>query len=286
MPLRMDFPMTTFVQSRRRFGFCLLALLASGCGYEEYNRRLGETAQYFAYQEKMNTNLAVPTRELPIEEIRLPIQFSPLPKPKPPAKSADSTVSEEVPFDPRQPNFINATLPGLVAAWQAPVDTLVDGKSAVRPGYIFAVSNYWMFTTGQAELAPLFTRDIRRLAAANFIDPRNPVQKDPDGMGDRESFPRAAKYTPPVPYDVTRFNPEQPINDVRYTVELFSHRSGDIQVVLIVVLPRDADVQRAKLNERIPLMLETLKVSNKKPVAPPKKVGGAAAAPAQPAAGF
>lgn len=262
-------------------GLSLVVSLAVGCGYEEYNARLAETAKYFAYQEKMNSNLAAPVRETPIEEIRLPLQFAALPKPKPPAKREDGTTPDEEPFDPRQPNYVNVTLPGLAAAWQAPIDTLVDGKPEKRPGYIYALSNYWMFVTGQTELAPLFTRDTRRLIAATF----GTVITDPDGVGDRESYPRAAQYTTPVPYDVTRLNPEMLINDVRYTVELFAHQEGDIHLILMVVLPRDADLQHSRLNERIPLMLETLKLSNKKPSAPPAK-GGATPAPAQPAASF
>lgn len=277
----MNLPMTKSGHVWRWAGLSLVVSLAVGCGYEEYNARLAETAKYFAYQEKMNSNLAAPVRETPIEEIRLPLQFAALPKPKPPAKREDGTTPDEEPFDPRQPNYVNVTLPGLAAAWQAPIDTLVDGKPEKRPGYIYALSNYWMFVTGQTELAPLFTRDTRRLIAATF----GTVITDPDGVGDRESYPRAAQYTTPVPYDVTRLNPEMLISDVRYTVELFAHQEGDIHLILMVVLPRDADLQHSRLNERIPLMLETLKLSNKKPSAPPAK-GGATPAPAQPAASF
>lgn len=273
----MELPMTKSGHVLRLAGWCLAATLAAGCGYEEYNTRLAETAKYFAYQERMNANLAAPMRELPIEEIRMPLQFAALPKPKPPAKREDGS-EEETPFDPRQPNYANITLPGLIAAWQAPVETLVDGKPENRPGYIYALSNYWMFVTGHTEQAPLFTRDTRRLVAAAF----GTVITDPDGVGDRETYPRAAQYTTPVAYDVTRFNPEMLINDVRYTVELFSHQQGDIQLILMVVVPRDADLQRTRLNERIPLMLETLKLSNKKPSAPPKKGAATAAPPAAP----
>lgn len=264
----------------RAAGLWLAVALVAGCGYEEYNTRLAETAKYFAYQEKMNSNLGAAIRELPIEELRLPLQFAPLPKPKPPAKKEDGS-EEEPPFDPRQPNYVNITLPGMVAAWQAPIETLVNDKPEARPGYIYALSNYWMFVTGETEQAPLFTRDARRLVAAAF----GTAITDPDGVGDRETFPRSAQYTTPVPYDVTRLNPEMQINDVRYTVELFSQQNGDIQLLLLVVLPRDADLQRTHLNERIPLMLETLRLSNKKPSAPPKK-GGASPAPAQPATSF
>lgn len=276
----MELPMTKSGQVLR-LAPMLAVILAGGCGYEEYNTRLAETAKYFAYQERMNANLAAPLRELPIEEIRLPLQFAALPKLKPPAKRDDGT-EEETPFDPRQPNYANITLPGLIAAWQAPVETLVDGKPENRPGYIYALSNYWMFVTGQVEQAPLFTRDTRRLVAAAL----GTVITDPDGVGDRETYPRAAQYTTPVAYDVTRFNPEMLINDVRYTVELFSHQQGDTQLILMVVLPRDADLQRTRLNERVPLMLETLKLSNKKPSAPPKKGGASPAAPAAPPAAF
>lgn len=271
---------------------CLLGVACLGCGYQEYEKRLNESKLYFAYLEKLNSNLATSwqngprTGPGPIEELRVPQQFRELPRPKPPPpkpKDGEAEAAEPEP-DPRQPDYVALELPGMLAAWQSPFQVSVEGKSETRKGYLYALSNFELYRhPDNADKATTFTLDLLTLIADKLSLPA----KDPARDVERETYPRSKTYTTPNTFDVYRFQSDSlRIDGVRYTFEVYSHAQKDIQVCLLLVLPAGID-PNSKLTERIPLMLETLKVSPKKPSAATPRSGGPAPGPAPgPATGF
>ncbi len=266
---------------------CLLmagSLALAGCGIDTYEQRLGETRKYYAYLEKLDANLAPSWKEGPVEELRVPLQFKNIRKPPPTKNEQGETVEAEV--DPRQPNYLGLELPGLLATWETPLDVVVDGQKQQRKGYIYAVSNYSMFSSDLATQAPEYTRSLLGTISDRLSLP--PVEL---GKGERETHPRAKTdaYTVPNNFEVYRFKSDQLVVDgVPYTIDVYTHSVKDIQFDLLLFLPVGIDTQ-AKLIERVPLMLERLKVAAKKPPragAGAKAAGGGTPAPAQPATGF
>ncbi|MDP1795856.1 MAG: hypothetical protein Q8K78_00160, partial [Planctomycetaceae bacterium] len=251
---------------------CLLAI--SGCGLQNYEKRLEETKKYYAYLEKIDTNLAPAWKEGPIEELRVPMQFRPIRKPAP-VKNAEGET-EDNPVDPRQPNYISLELPGLLGAWEAPFDIVVDGKKQPRKGYIYVVSNYSMFNTELASQAPDFMRTLLGTISDRLSLPPVDLAK-----GEREQYPKikADAYTAQNTYDVYRFKSDELLVDgVPYTIDAYTTLQKELQVDVLVVMPVGIDSQ-AKMIERVALMLERLKIDSKKKPARAGKAAGGAATP-------
>ncbi len=258
----------------------VLALLASlGCGASLYEQRLAESRQYFAYMEKLDTNLAPRMKLPPIEEIRVPLQFRQIPAPQPVARPKGEEESDEPPPEPvdlRQPNYVNLELPGLIGAWEAQLPVFADGSVTTKGGYIYALTNVELLQSGErAKEAPLFTRDLRRLVSAAFAAPLD----DPEAHGEPEAYPRSKIYLPQNKFLGTPLQPAAPIDGVPYLVELASLQNRDVQVVLLVVVPRDVE-SGEKLTERIPLMFETLKIASEAPRGGTARSSGGAPPPA------
>lgn len=265
---------------------CLLALLlfVSGCGFQTYEKRLEETKKYYAYLEKIDSNLAPAWKDGPIDELRVPMQFRPIRKP-PQVKNEDGELVDD-PVDPRQPNYISLELPGLLGTWEAPFDIVVGEKKQPRKGYIYVVSNYSMFNSELASQAPDFMRTLLGTISDRLSLPPVDLAK-----AERELFPKikADAYTAQNTFDVFHFQSDELLVDgVPYTIDAYTNLQKDLQVDVLLVLPVGMDAQ-AKMFERVPLMLERLKIDPKKR---PSRAGGKAApgaatpAPAAPATGF
>ncbi len=259
-------------------------LLLTGCGLQTYENRLEETKRYYAYLEKIDSNLAPAWKEGPIDELRVPMQFRPIRKPAP-VKNEDGELEDD-PIDPRQPNYISLELPGLLGAWEAPFDIVLDGKKQPRKGYIYVVSNYSMFNSELAGQAPDFMRTLLGTISDRLSLP--PVELS---SGEREQYPKlkADAYTAQNTFDAYHFKSDELLVDgVPYTIDVYTNLQKDMQVDVLLVLPVGIDAQ-AKMFERVPLMLERLKIDPKKR---PSRAGGKAApgaatpAPAAPATGF
>lgn len=259
-------------------------LLLGGCGFQTYETRLEETRKYYAYLEKIDSNLAPAWKEGPIDELRVPMQFRPIRKPAP--VTNENGELEDDPIDPRQPNYISLELPGLLGAWEAPFDIVVDGKKQPRKGYIYVVSNYSMFNSELATQAPDFMRTLLGTISDRLSLP--PVEL---GQGRREQFPKlkADAYTAQNTFDLYEFRSDELLVDgVPYTIDVYTNLQKDMQVDILVVMPVGTDAQ-AKMFERVPLMLERLKIDPKKR---PSRAGGKAApgaaapTPAAPPTGF
>jgi hypothetical protein len=258
----------------------LLLLLLGGCGQQTYEQRLLESQKYFAYVLKLDGNLAPAWRMLPVEELRVPLQFREIKAPPPVKNEEGKLVEPEI--DPRQPDYVSLKFPGLLGSWEAPFTVVVDGQPQNVKGHLYCVSNTSMLLLpDEASRAADFTRDLLVLIAEKLMLP----QLDFSTAADRQTHPRTPSYSPPNNFDVYTFEGDNlRIDGVPYTFEVFAHYQASIQVALVLVTPVGID-SSAKLNERVPLMLERLRVSSKVPMgAAPVRGGSTPTGPPTPAA--
>jgi hypothetical protein len=237
--------------------------LIAGCGQQTYEQRLIESQKYFAYIQKLDANLA-PTpawKQLPVEELRVPLLFREIKKP-PPVKNAEGKLVEAE-IDPRQPDYLALKYPGLLGAWEAPLNVVVDGQAKSLKGYLYCLSNSTMLNQpDDAKRAPDFTRDLLVLIAEKLSVP----QLDFATAGQRQTYPKSLSYTMPKNFDVFLFQGDSlRIDGAPYTFEIYAHYQGPVQVDLVLVRPVGID-SSARLDERMQLTLETLKVSSKVPM--------------------
>jgi hypothetical protein len=255
------------------YSLALLGLFA-GCGQQVYEQRLEESRKYFAYIEKLDSNLGPVFKEGTIDELRAPLQFRPLPKPVP-VKNADGEV-EEPAVDPRQPSYLAIELPGLIAGWEGHFDITHNGQPARRPGYLYALSNAVLLITADPNEAADFTKNVLNLLSEALRVPQLDLATD----AERETYPKSKSYTQPNNFDVYRFRGSQLlIDEIPHTVEVYMQRAADVQFCLVLVLPAGTD-SKEKLSERIGLMLERLKINSKKQAPPKKPTAGGGPAPA------
>jgi hypothetical protein len=258
-------------------------LLAAGCGHQTYEQRLDESKRYFAYVKKLDDNLSPPIKEGSIEELRPPIQFGkPIPRPAPVKDENGNLVEPEV--DPRQPSYLAIELPGLIAAFQAQFEVTTSEGREKRPGYLYALSNAVLLAQGKNEESADFTKTVlSRLAEGLRVPQLDLTDFVP------EEYPRSKTYTQPNKFEVYRFKPDQiTIDNIHYSVEVYCQRAGEVQFCLVVVLPEGLDSQ-TKLAERVPLMLERLRISSKRQAASsaaPTAGSGAAPKSAAPPVSF
>lgn len=252
---------------------------AFGCGYDTYELRLKQTKEYYNYLERVEANLAPKWGDgRGILEMRVPRQFVPIPPPPPPVKREDGT-DEPPGVDPRQPDYVNLIFPELLGAWEAPVEvSLANGGRETRKAYIYALSNYWTLVGENAVDAPLFTKSLTEMIGAEL---QETATEEPP-----ELHPKPGTYLPSASYNVFRFKPkpitlqvEDRRTSVNYIFEVYERQNGDIQCPLVVVLPEGIDPS-AKINERIPMMLEYVNPTKTPPRAGANKAPPAGAAPA------
>jgi hypothetical protein len=256
-----------------------VAALISGCGAGTYQQRLEESQKYFAYVEKIDANLAPSLQKSgPIEELRVPAQFRQIPEPPKVKNDKGELVLPEI--DPRQPNYLLIELPGLIAAWECPFDITTTAGREKRKGSIYFLSNTALPLTAPPEQYADFSRTVmEQLAGALRVPTPDPTRAVP------EEYPRARTYTQPNKFEVFRFGADQAtIDDLPHTVEVYIHRQGEAQFMLVVVLPVGIDSTQ-KVSERVQMMLERLRVTAKRlPARKAPAVGGAAAPGAAPEA--
>jgi hypothetical protein len=246
-----------------------LVLGILGCGADQYETRLKESAKYYAFLEQIELNLAPKWSDnAAVEFIRVPKQFQPIPAPVPVKNEAGET---EVPPDVRQPDYLNLVFPSnqLIGAWEAPfnVDTS-DGSTDVRKGYIYVLSNYWMFLGEDPSLALKFTGGIVQLVGDALDDHIPPDKLENPEIG---YFPKRGQYMPEVAYSVFTYQPK-PItlrnNDrettVNYTFTMYARQNGNVQAIVLVALP-DRISSQEKLTDRVRMMLENFRVNKTEP---------------------
>jgi len=238
----------------------LLLLIVTGCGSEDYQDRLDTTSRYFASLELQDANLhGTWTDPATTISLRVPKQFTELPGPAPTPTDGSAASEEDPGPDPRQPGFLTIPLPGLRAAFRANVSVVGEnGRSATGAGYLYVLSNHHL--AGNLEMAAKFESETIDLLASALdvslkIDDRRNV-----------TYPqRPDAFLKPVPYTEVELEPtEQPDEMAREfgvatRFSLDSHSDGDVQVILLWVLPRDLDTSE-KMTVRRPLCLESLKI--------------------------
>ncbi len=265
---RPDHPQVHPTRSAFRACKTILAILMLvglvGCGYDLYEERLGHTKLYFAYLEKVENFLAPKFADAGVE-IRPPRQFETIPRPTPPKKETKpgekpSASSSELPLvDLRQPDYINITFPGLLAAWKAPLTVPVKDKSETRMAYLYLLSNYWDFAKAEtAKDAPNFSQKVMNLVWNELDIPERDRKADPS------SYPKTRSFVPRKEYSEALVRPQKLIDGVKYQFDAYLHQQGDVQAVIVLVVPAGADGIE-QLNTGVSLMLENLIVREEKP---------------------
>jgi hypothetical protein len=269
----------------RRFKSALLCLALGlcGCGAEQYETRLKQSKDYFNYLAKIEQNLAVKwTDGRVVELLRVPKQFMAIPAPVP-VKNEEG--QEELPaVDPRQPNYLNLLFPTaeLIGAWEAPFGVVAaDGSADTRTAYIYVLSNYWKFATEDNAEALKFIGATVQLVGDALEEHLPPEKLE---RPDVELHPKRGKYLAESSYNVYTF-PPKPITlrsteretTVNYTFTMYAKQNGNIQAIVLVVLPDNISSQE-KLVERIPMMLEHFQITRTEPK---PSQGGAQQGPAQ-----
>src|SRR5687768_11617636 len=95
----------------------VMCLVGAGCGFELYEQRLAATQAWYGYLDRLDQNLAGPWRGAPVDELRVPKNFTEVPAPQP-TQNPDGSL--EMPaVDPRQPDYANFAIDGLIGAWRA-----------------------------------------------------------------------------------------------------------------------------------------------------------------------
>jgi hypothetical protein len=258
----------------------LLAVLLSGgmigCGSAEYEARLAETVQYFAYLDRLNENLTDYQLDAHgIPRFRVPVPFRQVQRGDftAPAGNAEGNRSEND-YDWRQPDFLDRELPGLAGAWIAEL----GGTYA----YAFILSNYELFLEQDDESAPSAERaaDPMRFHDDVVTEVVRGLRLDeppPNSMNNfNEQYPRGVGYTTPKYYTALRWplgggqdrEPAVLIDDHGYTVELYQTQNDTVKVAVLFLIPVNLGSDGAQLQSRIGMCLETLEVSGQPPVRP------------------
>lgn len=267
-------------------GVFLIALgLLAGCGRQEYEERLENTRKLFAHLEILDANLHRDWVDVPTGvKLRVPLQFSAMAAPASSAAASGSSLggesgagkngdgkkgaaAPEMP-DERQPKYLNVELPGLRGAFTTSLKVIgANGANSQADGFIYVLSNHHLANSGDS--ARTFHQDVVAAVAEAL---RMGVK--PEDWRD-ERFPqKVGTFAEEVPYKSVVLAPAEAIFGVERRFSLYLYSQGDVQVVVLFVLPKDVDGSE-RLTDRIPLCLETLRVTGEKLAVP--AAGGAPA---------
>jgi hypothetical protein len=264
------------------WGLALGVLFLSGCGAEAYEKRLSNTRLLFAHMELVNQNLQGTWSDPETGvSLRAPLQFVVLPppvkaEPDPAAqkgKAAEGEAmdeeeeGEEEILDDRQPDYVNLGLPGLRGAFRAPVKMVAE-KNANTAGeaFLYVLTNHDL--AEKPEEAKEFEQEFIKtltetLHVAVDVDKDWREEKFPPGDPATNGFVRPVKYR-----NVT-VTPTEDIAGYTRQFSVYMYQQGDIQVVVLFVLPADTDASE-NFTKRVPLCLETLGVTGDKLIRPMK----------------
>jgi hypothetical protein len=278
-------------------GLCavlLPALLLVGCGTDVYKSRLKETAQYFAYKEKLNQELGPPWSAMGVTW-QPPREFVSIPAPPPPAVEEGEELAELDPTDdPRQPQYLDLVLPGLLGAWEATVQAEVGGEDEPRTAYLYLLGNHERYlqkpdAAGFVEDPQAFIRELEsRLSEAIGV-----VLPEGEGTGVeknrryRETAPRVepnVKFTSRKDFTAVTLQPQIDVGDLDlpFEIQLYEWTGRQIQVAIVMVYPQSIS-PRENLQESLLLALETLNVADAAPTGAAAANGGDAAGTGRPA---
>lgn len=252
----------------------------AGCGGDLYEQRLENSKKLFAHMEQLDSNLDKPwTDPQSGVSLRVPLGFVMIPPPataqtaaENPAQPQEGQPGEEKPpeagevVDERQPKYMNVELPGLRGAFTAPIKVFADNVQADGFGFIYVMSNHHL--AEKAESAKTFGFDVARMIAEAVH-----VSLEQTAWQDAQFPMRRDVFASPVAYKYVLLSPDEPVNGVSTQFGIYLHDRGDVQVVVVFVLPNGSD-PALKFGERIPLCLETLSVGARQPGGGTGAVGG------------
>jgi len=272
-----------------------LALILAGCGADLYEERLGNTRILFAHMQLLNEHLQGRWTDPETGvSLRPPLQFGLLAPPVKPQKATDAqgkpadgeagndTEEEEI-HDDRQPKYLNVELPGLRGAFQAQIKYIGDNNlDAVGDAWLYVMTNHDL--AEQVEQAKTFNQDfVKSLAEAAHVSPPEADKFEsieyPRVPKRMPGVPSSGPFVKPVKYTAVTINPPEAIDGMERQFSLYLHEQGDIQVIVLFVLPQNVATSE-RFSERIPLCLETLEVAGDRLSLPsPGNIGGGATAP-------
>ncbi len=232
-------------------------LFVAGCGFAEYEARLAETKKYYTYLDKIEQSLSPKwSAAANLIDLRVPNQFTPIP----PAAliQKDDGTFEQPAIDPRQPDYLNLMFPELHGAWES-IFKVAKGGGAFeeRKGYIYVLSNYWELAGEHATDAGEFVNNLKVYLSEKL---RIPPSDETTQVHPKVSPAYQVQST----FDVCSFKGKD-IDGTNYTFEVYAKKIGSVIGVIVVVLPEGLE-NAQKVNERIPMMLESFNFTS----APPK----------------
>lgn len=247
----------TFVVARGLIA-CGIGLVCLGCFDQPYTDRMKTTIELYDHIDTLNRNLGTPVN-ISGFEFRPPFGFELIPPPEIPAPEPGK---ENAPppdpasiDDPRQPEYLGIKLPGLIAAWKKKVQ--IDSPPEDREAFIYLLSNreYWTMPEGTPGRIspPEFSKEVVNRIARDM----EVVFEEKDWF--REDVPKGTKLVQKVTYDALQLVPKKTIAEVPTKFQIYLTSQGDNQGLILIVSP-DSISAGEKLQERIPLSLETLRI--------------------------
>jgi hypothetical protein len=276
---------------RCRLLLILMVLPASGCGAETYRSRLNNTAQYFAYQQKLQEELGAARSESGVT-FQPPRQFRWIDPPPPPEVDENGDpVSADGAEDPRQPHYLGLELPGLLGAWEATVDAEVGGQDEPRKAYLYLLGNHSRHL--QSDNSSRFREDPKTYLVdlenllAGTIGVVLPEGNSGTGAQKNHRYQEAApriepnsKFSPRKDFTAVTLSPQIDVGelDLPFEMQFYGWDGKHIQVAVLMVYPQSIS-PRERLQDRLLLALETLEVNDNPPTAAsqPGDGGGAPA---------
>lgn len=249
-----------------------------GCGTEVYEERLENSKKLYGHMEVLDTHLHRDWVDADVGvRLRLPIQFSAMAASSAGAGASlgSGQVAPASGADDRQPKYMNLELPGLRGAFVAKLKIIAaNAASANEDGFIYVLTNHHLANAREA--AASFSSDLLKMLSQTLN-----VGYKPDDIRQAVYPQSVGVLAQPVQYKTVTLNPKEPIHGVERQFSVYMHEQSGIQTVILFVFPKDVDgVER--LTDRLPLCLETLRVTGEKLAAP---AGGASPTKAK-AAGF
>jgi hypothetical protein len=267
---------------RCRLLLVLMVLPVSGCGADTYRSRLNNTAQYFAYQQKLRDELGPARSEFGVT-FQPPRQFRWIDPPPPPEVDEEGNpVSVDGAEDPRQPHYLGLQLPGLLGAWEASVDAEVGGQDAPRKAYLYLLGNHERhLQTGNSsrfrEEPKTYLVDLENQLAGT-IGVVLPEGRSGTGAQKNQRYQEVApriepnsKFSPRKEFTAVTLSPQIDVGDgdfknLPFEMQFYGWDGKHIQVALLMVYPQSIS-PRERLQERLLLSLETLVVNDNPPTA-------------------